>query len=589
MASKSDKSGNRRKHDGLFRLGIPSAALFVFAGLFILGQTTAVIAGGGPQNVAVIVNPNDPDSLYVANSYIALRDIPACNVIYIPWKVNVRSSSGADFREKLLRPLFRELERRNLLPQIDFLTFSCGYPYLVDFRAEFPADSLPPQNSPVASLNGAAFLFEDVLESRPQLLSLDSNGYFTATSEGSTSSEAFASQSSWSGGRPLPIGSGRRFFPSTVLGATIGRGNTAEEIVDYLLRAKDADGTRPKGTIYYMQNDNVRSKVRHETFQAAIRELKSLGVNAELMLGSAPIKKDDVAGLTTGTSHLRLRTADCRILPGALVDNLTSAAAQLVVPARIAEPQTPVSEFMRLGAAGASGTVVEPYAIPAKFPTAALHVHYVRGLSLAEAFYRSTQGPFQLLILGDPICQPWAVAPQVYVKGTDESSPLKGVAKLTPSAVYPDQRVVGKYQLFVDGKRHSEIESGQAFTFNSDGVADGWHRLRVVAIDNTPVAAQGAWYADVLVKNGHDALQITPSASRFSVSSIVELRVTSTAADLPTTIMHNGRRLTTLPSGQGTTSIEASKLGKGVVKLEAVQERDGRAVLRARPASIEIY
>jgi hypothetical protein len=84
-------------------------------------------------------------------------------------------------------------------------------------------------------------------------------------------------------------------------------------------------------------------------------------------------------------------------------------------------------------------------------------------------------------------------------------------------------------------------------------------------------------------------LQITPSAARFSLDGNVELQIVSTATDLPATIMNNGRRLATLNSGQGTASIKASQLGRGIVKLEAVQERDGRAVARARPASIEIY
>ena len=68
----------------------------------------------------------------------------------------------------------------------------------------------------------------------------------------------------------------------------------------------------------------------------------------------------------------------------------------------------PLTDLIRHGAAGASGTVAEPYAIAAKFPSPFIHVHYVRGASMVEAFYQSVSGPYQLLIVGDPLCRPWS-------------------------------------------------------------------------------------------------------------------------------------------------------------------------------------
>ena len=79
--------------------------------------------------------------------------------------------------------------------------------------------------------------------------------------------------------------------------------------------------------------------------------------------------------------------------------------------------QTPLSEFLRYGAAGSSGTVTEPFAIAEKFPSPMIQVHYARGCTLAEAFYQSVHGPYQLLIVGDPLCRPWADIPQVSVAG----------------------------------------------------------------------------------------------------------------------------------------------------------------------------
>jgi uncharacterized protein (TIGR03790 family) len=548
----------------------------------------SVQAGGGPQNVAVVVNPNDPDSLQIANEYVRLREIPSWNVIYIPWAKNVRRAPGSEFREKLIEPLFRELDRRGLTEQIDCIAYSSGYPPTVDLQAEVGATTIPPHGTPVASLNSATFLYRDLLAQQPTILALNSNAYFTPDFGDASTSRAFSSQVAWAQGQEDKSGFGRTYILSTMLGATIGRGNSVQEICDYLRRARAADGTAPKGTIYYMQNQGVRSAARHDTFPPAVAAINRMGVKAEIMPGSAPIKKTDVAGLTTGVSHLRLRSADCRLLPGALVDNLTSAAGQLIASPRIAEPQTPVSEFMRMGAAGASGTVVEPYAIGAKFPSAALHVHYVRGLSLAESFYRTVSGPFQLLILGDPLCQPWAKAPVVSVGGVDALTPISGQVALTPTATYDDTRQASEFQLYVDGKRTATAGPGEPLAVNTKSLPDGWHRFVVVAIDDTPMAVQGSWSRDVQVKNGRDLLQISSLAAKVSLTDSVEVKVVSTAADLPTVIFHNGRRLATIPNGAGTVSLPASRLGRGSVTLEAVQERDGRAVLRARPIAIDV-
>ena len=100
--------------------------------LFVGMSFEIAFAGGGPQNVAVIVNPKAPDSLEVANEYVRLRQIPSCNVIYVAWPANARMISSANFRESLIEPVLRELNRRGLAPQIDCIAYSSGFPPTVD-------------------------------------------------------------------------------------------------------------------------------------------------------------------------------------------------------------------------------------------------------------------------------------------------------------------------------------------------------------------------------------------------------------------------------------------------------------------------
>ena len=93
-------------------------------------------------------------------------------------------------------------------------------------------------------------------------------------------------------------------------------GNTVPEILAYLKRAAAADGTRPNGTFYYMQNADVRSTARHDGFAAAVAELNTLGFAAEVEHGVVPAGRKDIL-----RPHHRLAEgpaaahANCRLLP----------------------------------------------------------------------------------------------------------------------------------------------------------------------------------------------------------------------------------------------------------------------------------
>jgi hypothetical protein len=547
----------------------------------------AAQGGGGPQNVAVIVNPTNQDSLEVANAYIELRQIPRTNVFYIPWPAPGPRASGVQVREKIIQPILAEIERRGLKEQIDCVTFSTGYPYAVDCTPLFSGKQLSGPSRPILSLTSALYLHQFLMEGGLELLALNSNLYFAATTPLGCNSRAFSATSEWGAGGQVVESGGYRYLMATALGVSHGRGNTPTEIISILKRARGADGTKPPGTIYYMRNNDVRSRARHDTFAAAVKELQQLNVKAEIVNGSTPLQKADVAGLTTGTPLLNLRTSGSTILPGALVDNLTSGAGQFVVPPTALHPQTPLTEFLRLGAAGASGAVVEPYAIPAKFPSAMLHVHYVRGCSLAESFYQAVSGPFQLIIVGDPLCQPWAIAPEVTISGLPADGAVSGRLELVPTATYPDSRRASRFELFIDGKRTQTIQPGERFQVASNTLPDGYVELRVVAIDNTPIAVQGSWIQLINIKNGQDAVQLTLTESPTTMANgtlAVEIASTTTGK---ARLLHNGRELGVLSEGSGKLQIPASRLGRGRVELYVQQQ--GSKALRSRPLVVEIH
>jgi hypothetical protein len=349
-----------------------------------------------------------------------------------------------------------------------------------------------------------------------------------------------------------------------------------------LTRAAEADGTQPKGIFYYMENDDVRSLARREKFPAAIAELRGLGLKVELERGVIPQGESQILGLTTGSAKVPLATSRSRFAPGTLVDNLTSGGGYF---ARHPNAQTRISEYLRLGAAGGSGAVVEPFAIAEKFPVAQLHVHYAHGCSLAESFYQSVQGPFQLIIVGDPLCQPWAKIPQVSVAGVTPNEPISGEVELTPTAKTAPGQTVRRFQLFVDGAARQICLPGQTLKLDTTKLADGYHELRVVAVDDSPIETEGRWIGEALVSNGRNAVALTITGGDRVSTPQLSLTVTSTV-DGVTAVHHNGREIGRVTGRRGKLEIPIEKLGKGPVTLQAITV--AMPGLRSRPLVVEV-
>ncbi len=291
---------------------------------------------------------------------------------------------------------------------------------------------------------------------------------------------------------------GARYLLSTVLAVTAGRGNSVEDALACLRRSAAADGTKPTGTVYFLGNDDIRSTTREWAFEAAVKKLETLGVNAVIEDGVLPQQKTDVAGAVIGIADFDWPKSGSSMRPGAIVEHLTSFGGVMTMGAG----QTPLTEFLRHGAAGSSGTVTEPFAIQAKFPNAFLHVHYASGCSLAEAFYQSVTGPYQLLIVGDPLCAPWRKTLTITVEGFAADKPLEGKVTLSPKAESPDGLGTNGFSLYIDGLRVETMKSEGEFTLDTTRFADGSHTITILARGNDLIETIGRWTSSVTIRNG---------------------------------------------------------------------------------------
>jgi len=378
------------------------------------------------------------------------------------------------------------------------------------------------------------------------------------------------------------VGGGQRYLLSTMLAVTSGRGNSVSEALAYLRRSAGADGTKPKGTIYFLRNGNVRSTTRHWAFRSTVAKLEAMGIRAEIAEGALPQKKDDVMGAVIGAAGFDWAKSGSTILPGAIVEHLTSCGGMMGERAG----QTPLSELLRHGAAGASGTVAEPLAIQSKFPCPFIHVHYAAGCTLAEAFYQSVYGPYQLLIVGDPLCRPWATIPKVEVEGVKPGATVKGKLALTARSSVPARRV----ELFVDGLRVAQARPQGALELDTTGLADGWHELRGVAIAADAVETQGAAVIPVTVANhGHRLVLIAPSETTVAWDRPLKVGA-RLVGGAEIVLYHHGRPVGTIVGEQGQVELDPLRLGQGRVVLHAVGSPQGapEAKVRSKPLVLDI-
>jgi len=361
-----------------------------------------------------------------------------------------------------------------------------------------------------------------------------------------------------------PRGRGH-YYLSTILAWLGPYGTTFAEATAELERSAAADATEPKGTFYFLKNGDVRATTRAPLFAAAAAALQQRGRAAVILEagqegedGLLPKNRGDVLGAMVGTADFDWSKCGSTILPGAIVEHLTSFGATFQLAG-----QTKCTAFLRAGAAGSSGTVTEPYALQAKFPTAYIHVHYVDGCTLAESFYESVAGPYQLLVIGDACCRPF-VAPMRPALELPPS-PWKGRVELAPKVA---RGGIQRYEAWIDGRPVASCAGGGTLVVDSAALPDGGHELRLVAVADGPVAATASISRPVTFDNrGHVvALGVPKRAVAFGAP--VPLQVDAAQAS-EVVVLRGLVPLARTKGGSARVEVASSALGLGTTTLVA--------------------
>ncbi|HEX9046032.1 MAG TPA: hypothetical protein VF988_03315, partial [Verrucomicrobiae bacterium] len=114
--------------------------------------------------------------------------------------------------------------------------------------------------------------------------------------------------------------------------------------------------------------------------------------------------------------------------------------------------QTPALAFLRAGAAGSYGTVVEPCNYTQKFPDPVDYFYQTRGFSVAEAYYQSVLNTFQGIFVGEPLAAPFARRGSADWSSLTNGATLSGNAPLSLSfSAAATNLPVARVDLFIDG------------------------------------------------------------------------------------------------------------------------------------------
>lgn len=443
--------------------------------------------------------------------------------------------------------------------------------------------------------------------------------------------EAFDARLFWSP-NGIPVKSeklGRRYMLSTVLGVTRGSGTTLSEAVEALRRSAAADFTHPRGGFYFCQTRDVRSKTRQPGFADAVEALTTMGFEAEVVPHTLPLNKPHVLGAQTGTSNFNWETSGSTFVPGALADNLTSLGGVMTA----GSGQTKLTEFIKAGAAGSSGAVVEPYALQQKFPLPQMYVHYAQGVSLVEAFYLNTTCPYQLLIVGDPLCRPFSNAPtqslNTSLRHLDRNQPLQLELDLSGSnpADWPDDGILQANRtqplapvaisFLFDGIQPQTQTAHTKLNISLPKQPDGYHEVTLRLIANDALSQRAEVVLPIWIgpqdlvhmsfpdlgdadaghspsssppANGRDARSRDPRSAVRRVAVSAEKLIVRVDAEQAAriTLWHDEEQLGVAAGSDGEFSIPLSNLGLGPVRLQAKAELEDGSLVQGLPHWIDV-
>lgn len=319
-----------------------------------IGVIVPVATGLNAEQVAVVVNDMDANSVAVAAYYVQARHIPEKNVVHVRIPL-----SPSNLSVKTFNALKQQIEA-SVGPEIQAIVLVWTAPYAVECN----------------SITSALTLGFDAAQCKNTCAVGRSSPYFNSSSRHPYSD--FGMRISM-------------LLPTDSI-------NKAKALIDRGVLSEFR--LQPASAYFLVTTDKERSS-RARFFPASGNIPQLMFQIQTLSLNEIKNKRDIMIYQTGLPSVNQLDTLG--FLPGALADHLTSSGGDL-----LGTHQMSSLRWLDAGATASYGTVSEPCNYWQKFPhPMVLLKHYLAGETAIEAYWKSLAWPMQGVVIGEPLAAPY--------------------------------------------------------------------------------------------------------------------------------------------------------------------------------------
>ncbi len=450
--------------------GLAGSGVFAFAGV--------AAATPGPDSVAVLANADIPESGALADAYAAARDVPARQVCKLSMPAT-DDISLADYQTAIDGPFEACLKDAGVLDRIEAVVVMRGVP----LRVAIPVGNALHNASLAATLS----VWRSTLTADSSPLLGQDPGQIVDCGSPCLGAK-YVNPLLYLNG---PFGPGydsvRAGVDWKILLVTMLTGRSYADGQMLIQSAMDAEKNGgAKGTFLFMDGADSARGALDGDYPTVISSLKSAGyTDAEEVPFDANLTGKTLAGFFTGTASIGDTIEGNTYLPGALVDNLTSFGAVPKNFASTGETQVSISRWVEKGVGGVHGTVDEP--LNNVFPSRYLMVDYVKGATLAEAYFRRLPYAYwRNLVVGDPMLAPYAKRPVVTITGVTDGQAVDAETQVTATATDTSGAGIKHVSLFVDGVLAGDADGDTVSACVTVPVKKG---VQILAVAQTNTAA----------------------------------------------------------------------------------------------------